>query len=155
MLIPRKQNDFAAPYSERTSAKIDVDGQDRPPPEIYLEKRPAVFRTLETGRRQSRFRVRRKDATRCEAKRLYVRPGSRGSGAGRALLHWIIAEARAAGYRELLGDTMPVMERALSRTDRRNWYPADAADTLAACGKLGVDEAAVRAMLARCGLSVG
>src|SRR5436305_12281483 len=78
MLIPRKQNDFAAPYSERTSAKIDVDGQDRPPPEIYLEKRPAVFRTLETGRQQSRFRVRRKDATRCEASSAKIRRQSVG-----------------------------------------------------------------------------
>lgn len=62
--------------------------------------------------------LRRIDATRCEAKRLYVRPAFRGSGAGRALLNWIIAEARAAGYRELLGDTMPVMQQALAMYDR-------------------------------------
>ena len=53
------------------------------------------------------------DSARCEAKRLYVRPAFRGTGAGRALIDWVIAEARAAGYREMLGDTMPVMERAL------------------------------------------
>ena len=44
-----------------------------------------------------------------EAKRLYVRPQFRGRGVGRALLHWVIAEARAMGYRELVGDTMPEM----------------------------------------------
>jgi FADH2 O2-dependent halogenase len=49
----------------------------------------------------------------------------------------------------------PIDIAGLSRSDRRNWYPADAADTLAACGKLGVDEAAVRGMLERCGLCVG
>jgi GNAT superfamily N-acetyltransferase len=54
------------------------------------------------------------DAARCEAKRLYVRPQFRGLGIGRALLHWVIAEARSAGYREMLADTMPVMERAVS-----------------------------------------
>ena len=32
------KNDFAARHSERTSAKIDVDGEDRPPSEIYLER---------------------------------------------------------------------------------------------------------------------
>jgi putative acetyltransferase len=58
------------------------------------------------------------DADRCEAKRLYVRPQFRGSGAGRVLLDWVIAEARRAGYRELVGDTMPAMTRALEMYDR-------------------------------------
>jgi putative acetyltransferase len=62
--------------------------------------------------------LRRIDATRCEAKRLYVRPEARGLRLGRALLDWVIAEARAAGYRELLGDTMPVMQQALDMYDR-------------------------------------
>jgi GNAT superfamily N-acetyltransferase len=57
--------------------------------------------------------LKRFDEARCEAKRLYVRPKFRGTGLGRALLDWILAEARAAGYRELLGDTMPVMRQAL------------------------------------------
>jgi|HubBroStandDraft_1064217.scaffolds.fasta_scaffold02077_2 putative acetyltransferase len=54
------------------------------------------------------------DLSRAEAKRLYVRPRFRGVGAGLALLEWMIAEARAAGYREMLGDTMPIMQRALA-----------------------------------------
>ena len=54
------------------------------------------------------------DATRCEAKRLYVRPEFRGIGMGKALLQWLIAEARAAGYNEMVGDTMPAMERAIA-----------------------------------------
>jgi GNAT superfamily N-acetyltransferase len=62
--------------------------------------------------------LRRLDVQRCEAKRLYVRPASRGHGAGRALLEWVIAEACAAGYREMVGDTMPVMNRALEMYER-------------------------------------
>lgn len=57
--------------------------------------------------------LRRFDAHRCEAKRLFVRPAFRGHGIGRALLDWMLAEARAAGYREVIGDTMPVMREAL------------------------------------------
>jgi len=58
------------------------------------------------------------DATRCEAKRLYVRPQFRGAGIGKALLEWVIAEARAAGYTEMVGDTLPAMERAIAMYER-------------------------------------
>lgn len=58
------------------------------------------------------------DRSRAEAKRLYVRPRCRGQGAGWALLQWVIGEARSAGYGEILGDTMPVMGRALAMYDR-------------------------------------
>jgi carbonic anhydrase len=58
------------------------------------------------------------DSARCEAKRLYVKPQFRSKGIGRALLDWVIAEARAAGYSDMLGDTMPLMERAIAMYDR-------------------------------------
>ncbi len=62
--------------------------------------------------------LRRVDERRAEAKRLYVRPAFRGHGLGRALLEWVMAEARAAGYSEIVGDTMPVMGEALALYDR-------------------------------------
>jgi GNAT superfamily N-acetyltransferase len=62
--------------------------------------------------------LRRIDDQRCEAKRLYVQSRFRGQGIGRTLLKWVIAEARAAGYREMLGDTMPVMQNALAMYER-------------------------------------
>jgi putative acetyltransferase len=62
--------------------------------------------------------LRRVDANRAEAKRLYVRPAFRGCGLGRALMEWVMAEARAAGYREIVGDTMSVMRDALALYER-------------------------------------
>jgi GNAT superfamily N-acetyltransferase len=62
--------------------------------------------------------LRRVDANRAEPKRLYVRPGFRGLGLGRTLLEWAMSQARAAGYTELVGDTMPVMKEALALYDR-------------------------------------
>jgi GNAT superfamily N-acetyltransferase len=62
--------------------------------------------------------LRQVDEYRCEAKRLYVRNQFRGCGYGEHLLAWIIIEARSAGYRELVGDTMPYMDRALAMYDR-------------------------------------
>jgi GNAT superfamily N-acetyltransferase len=58
------------------------------------------------------------EAIRCEAKRLYVRPKFRSQGIGKALLQWVIAEARSVGYAEMVGDTMPVMERAMAMYER-------------------------------------
>jgi putative acetyltransferase len=54
----------------------------------------------------------------CEAKRLYVRPQFRGHGLGRALMQWVISEAKREGYSEMVGDTMPVMGQALAMYDQ-------------------------------------
>jgi len=62
--------------------------------------------------------LRRLDGERCEFKRLFVRSPFRGLGLGRQLLARVIAEAKAAGYRQLVCDTMPVMADALAMYER-------------------------------------
>jgi GNAT superfamily N-acetyltransferase len=49
----------------------------------------------------------------CEAKRFYVRPKYRGKRIGRSLLERLVEEARAAGYRNMYGDTLESMTQAL------------------------------------------
>ena len=70
--------------------------------------------------------LRRFDGQRAEAKRLYVRPEFRGRGIGRSLMEWVIAEARRAGYREIVGDTLPVMAMALEMYDRLGFTRTEA-----------------------------
>ena len=58
----------------------------------------------------------------CAMKRLYVRPGYRGSHIGGTLVERIIADARAAGYRHMRLDTFPFMDRALTLYRRHGFY---------------------------------
>jgi putative acetyltransferase len=69
--------------------------------------------------------LRRLDGERCEFKRLFVRPQFRGMRLGRELMAWIIAEAKAAGYRQLVCDTMPVMTDALAMYQRAGFERTD------------------------------
>ncbi|MGX1496379.1 ribosomal protein S18 acetylase RimI-like enzyme [Labrenzia sp. MBR-25] len=49
----------------------------------------------------------------CEMKRLYVLPEGRGQGVGGALVEAVVKAAEAAGYQEMLLDTLPSMTGAI------------------------------------------
>jgi ribosomal protein S18 acetylase RimI-like enzyme len=52
------------------------------------------------------------NSTRGEMKRLFIQPQDRGLGVGKRLIARLLQEARAAGYEELVLDTLPGMTEA-------------------------------------------
>ena len=66
--------------------------------------------------------LRRLDDTRCEMKRLYVRPGFRGRHIAQALVEQILRDAREIGYSAVLLDTLPFLDSALRLYRRLGFY---------------------------------
>jgi GNAT superfamily N-acetyltransferase len=81
-------------------------------PGAYGPPSGALLIAREEGRTMGMVALRRLDESRCEMKRLYVRPDARGSGLGKRLIDRIVDEARQRGYREMYLDTLPVMSGA-------------------------------------------
>lgn len=73
-----------------------------------------LYLAIADGEAAGCIALRRLDDTRCEMKRLYVRPAFRGQGIGKLLTETILEDARKIGYREILLDTFPFLDRAVA-----------------------------------------
>jgi ribosomal protein S18 acetylase RimI-like enzyme len=73
-----------------------------------------LYLALVDGEPAGCIALRRLDARRCEMKRLYVHPAFRGLGIGKLLTGRVLEDARSIGYHQILLDTFPFLDRAIS-----------------------------------------
>lgn len=66
--------------------------------------------------------LRKLDDTKCEMKRLYVRPEFRGNQIGERLIQKEIADAKEIGYSHMLLDTLPFLQSAIRLYRRFGFY---------------------------------
>lgn len=66
--------------------------------------------------------LRNLDGTRCEMKRLYVRPAFRGHHIAQTLVEQVLQDARETGYQSMLLDTLPFLDGALHLYRKLGFY---------------------------------
>ena len=98
------------------------DEELRTLPGAYAPPRGKLLLAMEQDLAAGCIALRPLDAHTCEMKRLYVRPGFRGKGAGRLLVDGVIAAARSLGYERMRLDTVAdSMQDAIALYRRRGF----------------------------------
>lgn len=73
-----------------------------------------LYLALADGTAAGCIGLRKLNPRQCEMKRLYVRPEFREQGIGRLLTEQILRDAKIIGYQQVLLDTFPFLEQALT-----------------------------------------
>lgn len=90
-------------------------------PDKYGPPDGVLHLILADGKPAGCIGLRKLDETRCEMKRLYVRPEYRRHQLGDQLVQRILQDARNLGYKEMLLDTLPQLDSAI-RLYRRHGF---------------------------------
>ncbi len=103
-------------YTRRLNRDLafqQIDEELRDPAAKYTAPQGELLIALEGDEALGMVAYHRHSDTRCEMKRLYVRPTARGLHLGDRLVQEILRRAREAGYREMVLDTLAPMEAAI------------------------------------------
>lgn len=92
----------------------NYDAEISHPEEKYSMPKGRLYLALADGNVAGCIALRKLNMQQCEMKRLYVRPEFQGHGIGRMLTEQILLDAKQIGYRMVLLDTFPFLQRALT-----------------------------------------
>ena len=84
-----------------------------------------LYLALANGKSAGCIALRKLNDSQCEMKRLYVRPEYRSLGIGKRLTSQILDDARSMGYRQILLDTFPFLDRAMGMYRRLGFQETD------------------------------
>ena len=91
----------------------DIDDELKDPAKKYTAPEGELLVAVEGEDVLGMIAYHRHSDTRCEMKRLYVKPSCRGMKLGEKLVEELIAHARQAGYKEMVLDTIVPLQSAI------------------------------------------
>lgn len=116
-------------YLERLGRDLsfqNVDEELADPAYKYTPPQGELLVAVNDGKVLGMVAYHRHSDSRCEMKRLFVRPEARGLHAGERLVSEIIARAAAAGYEEMVLDTVAPLKAAISLYKKHGFEECDA-----------------------------
>lgn len=91
----------------------NLDDELKDPAKKYTSPEGELLVAVEGGDVLGMIAYHKHSDTRCEMKRLYVKPSCRGMKLGEKLIEELIAHARQAGYKEMVLDTIVPLQSAI------------------------------------------
>ena len=91
----------------------NIDDELKDPAKKYTAPEGELLVAMEGEDVLGMIAYHRHSDTRCEMKRLYVKPSCRGMKLGEKLIEELIAHARQAGYKEMVLDTIVPLQSAI------------------------------------------
>ena len=93
--------------------------------EKYPAPEGAIYILMADGVDIGCIALRKIDDAVCEVKRVFLQMDYRGKGLGKMMMEQVIEDARRAGYREMVLDTLPIMTDACGLYERMGFVPTE------------------------------
>ncbi len=121
--------DLIIEYSKRLGRDLsfqNIDEELQDPAHKYTAPEGEILVAIENEKVMGMVAYHRHSDERCEMKRLYVKPETRGMHLGDYLVEEIIKHARIAGYKEMVLDTIVPLKAAISLYKKHGFEECEA-----------------------------
>ncbi len=121
--------DLIIEYSQRLGRDLsfqNIDEELQDPAHKYTAPEGEILVAIDNEKVMGMVAYHRHSDERCEMKRLYVKPETRGMHLGDSLVEAIIEHARTAGYKEMVLDTIVPLKAAISLYKKHGFEECEA-----------------------------